>query len=158
MFVTRANAPSNFQTKPAPAINQPLLKDDYVLGNRTAEPLIFAIPQPPKVSFHFQVLQQWEGTVIGIEDESIIVRLRDLAGSEVPEKRATISRDEVSDSDHNLIRVGAIFYWVVGYRIELHGQKSIVSTVKFRRLPSWTRRELKRVEDRASEFDIFFEE
>ncbi|PYS47784.1 MAG: hypothetical protein DMG13_26990 [Acidobacteria bacterium] len=157
VFVHNSGSEGSFRPAPGPAENILPLQELPLSDNRVAEPVIFLIPEQPKVSFHFQVLQQWEGTVVEVQDESIVVRLRDLATSETAEKRATISKDEVSDSDQDLVKLGAVFYWIIGYRIELHGQKSMVSTIKFRRLPSWTRRELKRVEERASEFDIFFE-
>src|SRR5205809_2225967 len=138
-------------------IHDPLVQDFRFSANRIKEPSIIPIPQPPKISFHFQVLQQWEGTVLDTEDESVVVRLRDLASAEAPEKRATISKDEISESDIDLVKVGAVFYWIIGYRIELYGRKSMVSTIKFRRLPSWTRRDLKRIDERASELDLFFD-
>ena len=85
--------------------------------------------------------------------DAFVAVLRSLS-SNIPDKRVTLDREEVSNSDQLLIAPGAVFYWTIGYRIELHGQKSSISTIKFRRLPNWTRREIKRLDEVASKYDF----
>jgi hypothetical protein len=99
---------------------------------------------------------QWEGTVVKVTGDKFVARLTDLNGAESPEKRATISIDQISESDQMLVLAGAVFYWTIGYRVEEHGQKSLVSTIRFRRLPTWTRSEIERAKQLGSQFDALF--
>jgi hypothetical protein len=131
--------------------------DDSRLANIAEQPAIaYPSPRAATIQYHFQTLQQWEGTILEVTDDEIVSHLRSL-GPSIPDKRATISRDEISDSDQQLVLVGAVFYWTIGYRIELHGQKSLMSVIRLRRLPTWTRREVEHVDRVASQFDSFFE-
>jgi len=121
---------------------------------------VFAIQRPragASKRSHSQVLQQWEGVVTSIRDGEITCRLRDLIQRDSPEERATISLDEVADADRPLVEIGAVFYWSIGYQIEPHGTKRLASTVRFRRLPVWTQRDLQRVEQEAREFDFLLD-
>ena len=89
-----------------------------------------------------EVRQQWEGTVLEAGFDEIIVRLRDLTSNGNADERATLSRDEIADADQALVAPGAIFYWSIGYERTVFGQKSAKSSIRFRRLPAWTKSEV----------------
>lgn len=125
-------------------------------GNGDSVPSVFPLPKESGPSYNFQSLQQWEGTTIRVSKGYVVARLRDFNNPQNPEKRATISMDDISDCDRSLIGPGAVFYWTLGYRIEPYGQKSLISVIRFRRLPSWTSREIKRAKALSTRYDIFF--
>jgi len=112
----------------------------------------YIVPETP-AEYYFETLQQWEGTVTDLSDDQFVAVLRSLSG-DIPDKRVTIDCEEVSAPDQQLVRPGAVFYWTIGYRIEFHGKKSSVSTIKFRRLPNWTRREIERLDQVTSKYDF----
>jgi hypothetical protein len=107
--------------------------------------------------YRFQALKRWEGVVTATDVEQFTARLRDLDSSAESDLEAVVSVDEIADSDEQLLEVGAVFYWTIGYRIEPHGQKSSVSTIRFRRLPVWTSNDRKRLSKLASDYDAFFD-
>jgi hypothetical protein len=50
-----------------------------------------------------------------------------------------------------LMASGAVFYWSVGYRETLWGQRERVSAIRFRRLPAWTTSDLDEVRRKAKQ-------
>jgi hypothetical protein len=111
--------------------------------------------QPAELTYNFTVLEEWEGTVLSVENDSFTAQLKSAIPG-TPEERASFTLDEVSDSDRDLIRDGAVFYWTVGSRFEFHGQKSLQSTLRFRRLPAWSQREIDRIQEHAHSYDAIF--
>jgi hypothetical protein len=102
--------------------------------------------QPPGASF--QALQKWEGRVLERADTWFSAVLSDLSDG-VTEEEAEFDLAEVSTDDHHLVVPGAVFYWNVGYRTEPSGERSRQSVIWFRRLPSWSARDLARLEHRV---------
>lgn len=98
-----------------------------------------------------EVRQQWEGTVESVSDGEIVARLRDLTNVGNSDERATFSRDEIADADQSLVAPGAVFYWSIGYERTVFGQKSAKSSIRFRRLPAWTKSEVAAVHREADE-------
>lgn len=99
-----------------------------------------------------QPLQEWEGYVTEIHDETFVARLVDkTAGADVPEEEGEFPFSDVSDSDRELVKPGAIFRWTIGYLKSASGSKKRVSQIVFRRLPQWTRKELALAEMKAKE-------
>jgi hypothetical protein len=90
----------------------------------------------------FISLQKWEGSVLEIGEESFTARLIDLTQEGVDEE-AEFSKEEVAESDLPLFKPGAIFYWNIGYEDSLTGQRTRVSMMRFRRLPVWSKEELR---------------
>lgn len=133
--------------------------DQLSTGSRSAPHLrrpVLRIPQIPAPERRFEILQQFEGTVLNVGDDEFVAELRDLTKQEKPPEEATFDLSEVSDGDRPLLAVGAVFYWTLGYAVTLHGQKSRVSELRFRRWPPWTRRELKEIDKEADELYEFF--
>jgi hypothetical protein len=101
-------------------------------------------------------LQQWEGTVVEIRKDGLEAVLRDLTAQERAEERTSFSFDEISSDDQSLVALGAVFYWFIGYEITASGQRKLVSTVRFRRLPAWTKSEIEALDKEADELADFF--
>ncbi len=93
-------------------------------------------------SASFTPLQRWEGAVLEVRDEVFIARLVDLSGKE-PEAEAEIYLEELSPEGRELLREGAVFYWNIGFRDE-RGQRERVSSIRFRRLPAFSSRDISR--------------
>ncbi len=134
---------------------QPEQRDLSKTGNQPHSPIV--LPRPArKPQPRFKALQLFEGTVTEAGEEAFVATLRDQTDPADPLQRATISIDNVWESDRDLIAPGAVFYWSIGYRIEPHGQRSLTSNLRFRRLPAWTPSDLRRTEDVASSLNDFF--
>ena len=72
-----------------------------------------------------------------------------MSSPEAPEEEVTFSIQEISESDRGLAMPGAVFYWSVGYEDSLQGQRTRKSTIRFRRLPTWTEKELNKARQEA---------
>lgn len=95
----------------------------------------------------FVAEQEWEGYVTEIAGEEFSAHLLDLTSAGV-EEEATFSIDDVSNIHRNLLKEGAIFRWSIGYERSKGGTKKRVSSIVFRRLPAWTKRDIaKSLED-----------
>lgn len=127
-------------------------RTDQTIGPRVLPPhqritppmLIRRAPEEAR----FIALQRWEGTVLKIEGDTFWARLVDLR-TQTADEEAELFVEDVSDSDRGLLREGAVFYWSIGYRDHVTGQRERTSTLRFRRLPQWSNRELERIEERA---------
>jgi hypothetical protein len=94
-------------------------------------------------------LQSWEGVVLDVHEGSFVARLVDVADMH-PEEEVTLSRDELSDFDLELLEPGAILYWTIGYLQRARGSRERVSRIRLRRLPAWSRLELAEARERAA--------
>jgi hypothetical protein len=92
-----------------------------------------------EVSSRLQVLQSWEGVVTLIDPErrEFTARLYDLTDSAADESEAVFDLNDVSTNDGDLVKIGAVFRWMIGYRRHNYGQQERVSAIVFRRLPAW---------------------
>lgn len=103
------------------------------------------------------ITHQWEGTVQSVSGDSFAAVLRSL--SEQPgtsEKVADIPVEDVSADDRELLSEGAVFYWTVGQSVSLRGTMERFSSIRFRRLPLWSRKDLKQVADDGAELYNMF--
>jgi hypothetical protein len=97
----------------------------------------------------FVSLQKWEGVVLGVGHDSFLARLVDLTlGS--PEEEGEFCLDDISEEDRPLLKLGAIFYWNIGYHDSRTGQRRKVSEIRFRRLPAWTMKEIEAAKREAT--------
>lgn len=94
-------------------------------------------------------LQLWEGTVESVEDDDFVAVLRDLSSPEFPNEQVRLSKEDVATEDMKLLAPGAVFYWFVGRSTREHGQVERISSIRFRRLPMWTRRRFQRAAERS---------
>lgn len=138
--VTESNATSTW-------ISAPLSSDSFE---------VFVVPKPREADDPgpaFRRLQEFEGTVLSFDGATLSARLIDLTNPENPPEDATFPGAEISDEDLELAKPGAIFYWVIGYETNASRQRRRVSSLVFRRLPVWSRRDLDRLEERAREWE-----
>lgn len=102
------------------------------------------VPVPRRIyatETRFTQLQKWECTVLEVKQDAFTARLIDQTGSNFDEE-AEFPLAEVDTEDRDLVEAGAVFYWNIGYRDQASGRERI-STIRFRRLPVWTSKELK---------------
>jgi len=101
----------------------------------------------------FRSINKWEGIVSEIfeEEGSFSATLTDLNNGG-PKEEVTLSFEEVSEEDMPLLKLGAIFYWNIGYE-KLHGQVKKASIIRFKRLPEWTKKDWDQIMDKANELE-----
>lgn len=105
------------------------------------------------------LLQEWEGVVSSpTEKGTFVAVLRDRTNPSNSEERARLPLDEVPQSDRQLVVPGAVFYWSIAYWDSPSGSRRTVSTLRFRRLPRWSRRDIRRLEVDAARFKKLFED
>ncbi|MBF0320870.1 MAG: hypothetical protein HQL01_13810 [Nitrospirae bacterium] len=101
-------------------------------------------------------LQKWEGYVLEIFEDTFIARLIDLT-NESPDEEAEFYIDDLSGEDKELLQLGAVFYWNIGYHIASGGQRTRGSTIRFRRLPAWRKEDIKSATQKAERLLEYFE-
>lgn len=119
------------------------------LSDYVVLPVRFPVDQKPSASI--DVLQKWEGRVLENGKDFFRAVVFDLVDM-TTEEEVEFDLAEVTDDDLALVRPGAVFYWSVGYRVEVSRTKSRTSLIRFRRLPVWSRDDLRRRERRVSEY------
>lgn len=112
------------------------------------EPVLL-LPGPRKPLHRFKVLQTWEGTILEISGDECRAVVRDRTTPENPDEEITFSIEEIPESDRPLALEGAVFYWSIGYDDRLDGQRNRVSSIRVRRIPVWTDKELKAAQREA---------
>jgi hypothetical protein len=110
----------------------------------------------PSKKASFDLLQQWECTVLDIKPDEFIAVARDRTDPKRPDEEIVFSYEDVNDYDLTLLKPGAVFYWNIGYRISDWGQKTKGSELRFRRLPAWSKKEIDAVKVRAAELASLF--
>lgn len=116
-------------------------------------PFLPAKPRPVKE--HFKTLQKWEGVVIEVGQDTFLAKLVPIMG-EGSEQEAEIYIDQVEKEDRVLIEPGAVFYWTIGYLNKPSGTLG-TSIIRFRRLPTWSKRELEAADAKANELRELFD-
>lgn len=86
--------------------------------------------------------QEWEGYVTRIDSKYFYATLLDLTNSGV-EEEAQFELTEVSPNNDQLLKEGALFRWSIGYERQKGGTRRRSSSIIFRRLPAWSKREIK---------------
>lgn len=152
-----------FSSKNFKAISR--FPDSYTLSpNITAEQITSEVRPQAKKEPAFQIIpqintvsedrgiahQKWEGVVIEIKKDTFTARLFDKTINS-PEEEAEIFISDVSEDDRSLMKAGAVFYLSVGYTIKKSGQRIRGPIIKFRRVPAWTRKELREIDLRIKE-------
>lgn len=103
-----------------------------------------------------RVLQQWEGVVTDVTDDSFFADLQDLSDSSQPLEVVEIPIEEVSEDDRPLLAEGAVFYWSIGHETSAGGTLRRMSEIRMRRMPRWTKRDIQNVAKRAEElFELY---
>lgn len=136
-----------------------VFKEDLVTEDKTpvesGSSSIYWLKRSCKRPVAFNSLLKREGVIVSVDDSGFTAKLVDLEHDTVDEV-AEFPIDEVSDDDKKLLKVGAVFYWNIGYRLLPTGQKERSSIIRFRRLPAWTRSELEKAQKKADELKTLF--
>ena len=98
-----------------------------------------------------ETLQRFDGTVLSVTGDSFVARLVDKTNPG-PEEEAEIPLAEVMPGDHELVKPGAVFYWVIGHERKAHGQLCHSSVIRFQRLPSWSPADMTDAKNAAETF------
>lgn len=106
-------------------------------------------------STYFQSLQEWLGHVIEIDKENnlFIAKLQDLSAPGTYETAEFEIRD-IPEGDLDLFKIGAAFYWSLGYNYN-RSQKTKQSSIRFQRLNDWTEEEYDNAIDNANDLYQF---
>lgn len=95
-------------------------------------------------------LQLWEGSVLQIDKAAGVMHVMlDAKLGQVPRHTADIDLEWVSDQDEDLLLPGAVFYLTL-YKRTRHGSIENSQELRFRRRPSWSPKQLKRIDEDAS--------
>jgi len=122
---------------------------DLLIKDIERLPSIEETGQPPKS--HFALLQEWEGYVLDISLDSFTATLYDVTEDRgLADEEAEFPLDELSELDKRLLKPGAVFRWLIGYRIKASG-KERTSRLVFRDLPHWRQKDFIRLESKAQE-------
>jgi hypothetical protein len=96
-------------------------------------------------------LQEWEGQVQEVGAYHFTARLADLTADESEEtEEGDLPIADLTESDRSLLVPGAVFRWLIGYRY-IKGNKERFTRFVIRRLPVWTRAEIKSADEEAME-------
>jgi hypothetical protein len=109
---------------------------------------VVKMPELPR----FVAVQEWEGFVVDISHETaeFTARLANLTDdSDYLEEEVTLALDEIDEDDRELVKVGAVFRWIVGYQQAKFARRESVSSIVFRRLPAWTAEDISRARARG---------
>jgi len=97
---------------------------------------------------YYKKTQRWLGTIIATHEEFFTAKLEDLTSPGTYEI-ASFDVEDVSLGDRELIAVGKVFYWSVGYYVAKDGQIKKESLIRFQRLPQWVDADIDEVTDKA---------
>ncbi len=128
-----------------------------VAANVESRPCVAPFPRFAPLRESYALIQEWEGTVLEVRGTELVARLADPSSRGGKTKRALIPLRQVSDSDLDLLAPGAVFRWTFGYRIKSHGQRTLESSISFRRLPMWSERDIERARAAGSDLDELFD-
>ncbi len=103
---------------------------------------------PPKITLPsmstFHALQEWEGYVVSIDEDSFEACLIDItAGNSYESEDAIIPLNEISEHDASNMELGSIFRWVIGHERSPQGTRKRVSRFVFLDLPRITEDDLR---------------
>ena len=91
----------------------------------------------------FNPLQEWDGYVIEVNENSFRARLTDITNDgAVDEDEVEIPFSELDEDSQSRLAEGRLFRWSIGYQRSRTGQKTRVSRIIVRRLPTWRREDL----------------
>lgn len=103
----------------------------------------------PVSTFNFVAMQEWEGYVTEIKEDTFTAILVDVTKKDnEPTEEADFEMDEISNSDKKLLKIGSVFRWAIGYNTS-GSTKMKSSFVVFRNLPAYSKKELAAAQTKA---------
>jgi hypothetical protein len=100
---------------------------------------------------YFSRTQKWIGHVTSKGDTYFNAKLKDLSFGGTDEI-AEFEIEEISFEDREMIKIGAAFYWSLGYS-NVNGQRKKESIIRFQRFLPWSSVDFDQATDRAN--DLF---
>lgn len=98
----------------------------------------------------FHPIQEWEGYVTDIFDQTFRARIVDLtAGGTVEKEEVDLPIADLTNEQREILAPGRVFRWAIGYLRSMAGTKTRHSKIVFRQLPQWTERELAEADEEA---------
>ena len=117
------------------------LLPDFILPN-------FSLRKPSYLKSYFSPSQRWIGQVIKLYETGFTAKLEDINQHDTYEI-GEFEKKEVSNEDIELLSLGAIFYWSIGYAV-INGQVIKQSLIRFQRVSEWTISDFDDSADRAN--------
>lgn len=99
----------------------------------------------------FSHTQKWIGYIVRLKTDSFIAKLEDINNPNTYEIGEFEFR-EISPEDKELISLGTVFYWSIGYA-NYNGQVKKESIIRFKRTAGWKEDDVDFVADRSSRLD-----
>lgn len=125
------------------------------LGKPNAKQQQVFVPPPKNIlAFinrnHFSQSQNWIGYVIEINKETFRAKVEDAYESSGTYEEVEFDLMDVEDEDKELLSIGSVFYWSIGYEYR-KGTKSKQSMLRFKRLPKWNTTDIDSAKDLADD-------
>ena len=117
---------------PTPSRNAPTVAESTRRGKAPAVAESTRRRKAPAVAERFWLLNRWQGQVLTVAPETFEAQLFDPKTPSVVE-HAEFSRSELSPDGLALLRPGAVFYWIIGYRDSGSRQRVRESVIWMRR-------------------------
>lgn len=122
-------------------------------SQHTIEPVV-AVPwvQPDsRAVVSFVALQEWEGYVIGFDEEFFRARLIDVtAGDEVESEEVELPLSDLDPEVREKVKLGAVFRWTIGYQIERGRPRLKGSQIVFRNIARPLESEIRAARERGA--------
>jgi len=133
------------------------LEDSSKSDQISKNDVLIRLPSISKSKSRVTLLQRWVGRVERLDGNHMIAVLDDETNPKNPLEEVELDLSEVSASDLPLLTVGATFYWSIGYRDSLGGQRERTSMLRFARVPRPNEKQIKRAFEEADELATFLE-
>lgn len=104
------------------------------------------------------VLQRWIGRVVSVHSDRFVAITTDATNPRNPAEEVEFDLAEVSEGDRSLVAEGAVFYWSIGYRDSLGGQRERTSSLRFVRSPRLSEAAVDRAFEQADRMAAFLQE
>lgn len=121
------------------------------------EDVLVRLPSLRQSKWKVRVLQRWIGEVESVESDRFVATITDATSPRNPAEQVELDLNEVSKSDRWLVAEGATFYWSIGYRDTLGGQRERISVLRFVRQPRLSQATLAHMFERADILAAFLE-
>lgn len=131
--------------------------DGGLLGEHREESNEYPVEVGPLVRMHhmntprrrFRLLQQWECVVNEVAEDSVWAEITDLTDRSRADEVVELPLDEFPLADRELLVLGGVFYWAIGYEHTKGGQVRRVSEIRFRRTPKWSKQTVEQLKTKA---------
>ena len=97
----------------------------------------------------FKILQQWEGIVSEMTEDSVWAELVDLTNRGNAEEYVELPLAEFPEADRDILKPGSVFYWAIGREWSPGGQMRRISEIRVRRIPQWSRHDIETIREKA---------